>query len=362
MPWWKLQWNSNAVPSLGTVTVNFAVLPAATDWSMLKLSEVKVWVVLPSFSISMRHLLARLHLHERRLEVVVVGLELDARDFFELMSLVPLTLTLPSTCTGFDALADGWRRPATPMNEATTTAPATSDPELAHHGAPCSGPSSGCRRVYGRTAGGIAPVPWNGAQSLSPGSRSTTVWTVSDETLVAGLAAGDRDAASAFVRRFQRRVFGLARTIVSDDRAAEDIAQEAFVRAWKHAGAFDPRRGSVVGWLLTITRNLAIDAVRVRRPVAFDPVALLGLRRRVERARPGRARPSSSDEPRPPAGRAGAAPRGAVAGPIVLAGLLGYTAREVGEIEDIPLGTAKTRIRTALLRLRAALVSEERTE
>ncbi len=44
---------------------------------------------------------------------------------------------------------------------------------------------------------------------------------------------------------------------------------------------------------------------------------------------------------------------------IVLAGLLGYTAREVGEIEDIPLGTAKTRIRTALLRLRAALVSEE---
>ena len=47
---------------------------------------------------------------------------------------------------------------------------------------------------------------------------------------------------------------------------------------------------------------------------------------------------------------------------IVLAGLLGYTAREVGEMEDIPLGTAKTRIRTALIRLRTALVSEERAE
>ena len=70
------------------------------------------------------------------------------------------------------------------------------------------------------------------------------MWTVSDDALVAGLAAGDQDAASAFVRRFQRRVFGLARTIVTDDRAAEDIAQEAFVRAWKHAAAYDPRRGA----------------------------------------------------------------------------------------------------------------------
>src|SRR4029079_3310312 len=111
----------------------------------------------------------------------------------------------------------------------------------------------------------------------SPGRRSTAVWTVSDETLVAGLATGDRDAAVAFVQRFQRRVVGLARTIVPDDRAAEDIAQEAFVRAWKHASAFDARRGSVVGWLLTITRNLAIDAVRVRRPIAFDPYDLLEL-------------------------------------------------------------------------------------
>ena len=104
------------------------------------------------------------------------------------------------------------------------------------------------------------------------------MWTVSDETLVAGLAAGDRDAASAFVQRFQRRVFGLARTIVVDDRAAEDIAQEAFVRAWKHAGAFDPRRGSVVGWLLTITRNLAIDALRRRRAQPTDPEVLAELR------------------------------------------------------------------------------------
>jgi RNA polymerase sigma factor (sigma-70 family) len=185
------------------------------------------------------------------------------------------------------------------------------------------------------------------------------VWTVSDDALVAGLASGDRDAASAFVRRFQRRVYGLARTIVADDRAAEDIAQEAFVRAWKHAGAYDPRRGSVVGWLLTITRNLAIDAVRVRRPVAFDPVALLGLETPSADRDLAELAELSDDTMRLRAAlvKLPEEQRRAIA----MAGLLGYTAREVGEIEGIPLGTAKTRIRTALIRLRAVLV-EESTE
>jgi RNA polymerase sigma-70 factor (ECF subfamily) len=186
------------------------------------------------------------------------------------------------------------------------------------------------------------------------------VWTVSDETLVAGLAAGDRDAASAFVQRFERRVFGLARTIVLDDRAAEDIAQEAFVRAWKHAAAYDPRRGSVVGWLLTITRNLAIDAVRVRRPVAIDPAALLGYDAATAERGPGEHAELADDRERLRVALARLPEEQSRA--VVLAGLLGYSAREIGEIEDIPLGTAKTRIRTALLRLRTALVSEERTE
>jgi RNA polymerase sigma-70 factor (ECF subfamily) len=186
------------------------------------------------------------------------------------------------------------------------------------------------------------------------------VWSVSDETLVAGLAAGDRDAASAFVQRFQRRVFGLARTIVVDDRAAEDIAQEAFVRAWKHAAAFDPRRGSVVGWLLTITRNLAIDAVRVRVPLAVDPDALLGFDLVSTERGPGDHAELSDDRARLRAALALLPEEQSRA--VVLAGLHGYTAREVGEIEDIPLGTAKTRIRTALLRLRSALVNEEQSE
>jgi len=186
------------------------------------------------------------------------------------------------------------------------------------------------------------------------------MWSVSDDALVAGLATGDQEAAAAFVRRFQRRVYGLARTIVPDDRAAEDIAQEAFVRAWKHAAAFDPRRGSVVSWLLTITRNLAIDAVRVRRPVAFDPDALLALDPVADGRDLADLAQLGDDTDRLRAALVGLPEDQRRA--IVLSGLLGYTAREVGEMEDIPLGTAKTRIRTALIRLRTALVTEERTE
>ncbi|MEA2715971.1 MAG: hypothetical protein QOI99_288, partial [Actinomycetota bacterium] len=84
------------------------------------------------------------------------------------------------------------------------------------------------------------------------------MWGAADDTLLAGFGMGDADAATAFVRRHQARVFGLARSIVGDPALAEDVAQEAFVRAWRHAGAYDARRGSVVTWLLVITRNLAI--------------------------------------------------------------------------------------------------------
>jgi RNA polymerase sigma-70 factor (ECF subfamily) len=186
------------------------------------------------------------------------------------------------------------------------------------------------------------------------------MWSVSDETLYAGLAAGDRDATDAFVARFQRRVYGLARSITGDDRIAEDVAQEAMVRAWRHAAAYDPRRGSVVTWLLTITRNLAIDEIRVRRPMAFDPEVLLAS-----------AAPSTDRTPEDAATvseEIGRLRRALSTLPeeqrraIVLAGVLGLSGREVSEHEGIPLGTAKTRIRAAMIRLRALLTEEERTE
>ena len=93
----------------------------------------------------------------------------------------------------------------------------------------------------------------------------------SDESLLAGMAHGDERAALAFVRRYQGRVFGLAFGMVGDAALAEDIAQEALLRAWRHAPVYDSRRGAVSTWVLTIARNLTIDALRMRRAVPTDP-------------------------------------------------------------------------------------------
>ena len=173
--------------------------------------------------------------------------------------------------------------------------------------------------------------------------------TLSDEALLAGLASGDPDDAAAFVRRFQRRVYGLAWSIVRDDDLADDVAQETFVRAWRRAAGFDPRRGRVAAWLLTIARNVAIDRARMQRIPPADPdviASTLDISRQGampdvgERDRVHRALAGLPDEQR----RA-----------LALAVYAGRTAREISEIDDVPLGTVKTRIRTAMLRLRETL-------
>jgi RNA polymerase sigma-70 factor (ECF subfamily) len=180
---------------------------------------------------------------------------------------------------------------------------------------------------------------------------------LSDEALLAGMAVGDQAAAVAFVRRYQRRVFGLAYSMTNDAGVAEDVAQEAMIRVWKHAPVFDPRRGSVASWVLTITRNLAIDALRLRRAVPTDPDDFAASAMRSNEHNPedsvrrGEVRQTVRDalEVLPPEQRRA----------VVLASVYGRTALEISESENIPLGTAKTRIRTALIRLRAAIEHSE---
>jgi RNA polymerase sigma-70 factor (ECF subfamily) len=180
-----------------------------------------------------------------------------------------------------------------------------------------------------------------------------------DEGLLAGMAAGDARAAAEFVRRYQARVFGLAMTVVGVPALAEDVAQEAFVRAWRFAGAYDPRRGGVASWLLAITRNAAIDAVRLSRDQPYDPSELLGLLARADSA-PASGDPerlAETDRLRTALARL---PQEQVVA-VVLAAVYGLSAREIASREGIPVGTAKTRIRLGLARLRDQLeVSDDR--
>jgi RNA polymerase sigma-70 factor (ECF subfamily) len=180
-----------------------------------------------------------------------------------------------------------------------------------------------------------------------------------DDGLLASMAAGDSQAAAAFVRRYQARVFGLALTIVGVPALAEDVAQEAFVRAWRFAGAYDPRRGAVASWLLTITRNVAIDAIRLSRDQPYDPVAMISMLSRSETGVNGNYPDQLADAQRIRAALA-RLPREQVVA-VVLASVYSLTAREIADRESIPVGTAKTRIRLGLARLRDQLeVSDER--
>lgn len=180
--------------------------------------------------------------------------------------------------------------------------------------------------------------------------------SLSDDSLLAGMASDDDQAAAAFVRRFQAQVYGLALAIVRSPALAEDVAQEAFVKAWRYAGAYDSRRGRVAGWLMTITRNLAIDAIRSsrQRPTETDELITLFLAR--DRGDEGEASFEDVDRLR----RALRELPFEQTQAVLLSVFYGLTAKEIGTLEGIPVGTVKTRVRRGLMKLRDRLeVSDE---
>ena len=172
-----------------------------------------------------------------------------------------------------------------------------------------------------------------------------------DEVLLAGLGTGDVDFAVTFVHRFQQVVFGIAITVTGDPGTAEDVAQQTFERAWRHAQVYDPRRGSVRAWMTTMAMNLAVDVIHACPSAPLAPGDLSGLLTAM------------TDPPEQPAGahegaavlrRTLARLPATQARAVAMAGIYRMTAGQIADAEGIPLHTAKTRIRDGMQTLRDA--------
>jgi RNA polymerase sigma factor (sigma-70 family) len=173
-----------------------------------------------------------------------------------------------------------------------------------------------------------------------------------EAALLVRIREKDERAIEALYARYSGPLYSLAYQVTGADRFAQDVVQEVFVAVWKDAGRFDPAKGALSSWLFALARHKAIDLVRreanVRKHTAdvdlefreadddVDQEAWLRLRRDTVRA---------AITQLPEAQRTA----------LELAFFAGLTHVEVAEKLDIPLGTAKTRIRTALLKLRDIL-------
>ena len=166
-------------------------------------------------------------------------------------------------------------------------------------------------------------------------------------------ASRDERAADTLYERFASRIYGLGIVMLGGDAAAQDLVQDTFVKLWRNAERYDPQRGKLDTWVLLVARSLAIDGIRrrvldVRTAEASAPIREMSTD----------SGPEEIAETMDMAGRARAAMSGLSDGQraaLELAYFGGKTSAEVAEREGIPLGTAKTRIRTARLRLREAL-------
>lgn len=155
---------------------------------------------------------------------------------------------------------------------------------------------------------------------------------------------GDAQALGEFYDLFAGLVNGLALRILRDRSDAEDVVQEVFVQAWRQAARFDAARGTPEAWICTITRSRALDRLRrraVRREDSTDEPPASGTAPRAEEALAVRAA----------LGTLSADQRLA----LELAYYEGLSQSEIAERLGQPLGTVKTRIRTAMLRLRGVL-------
>jgi len=209
-------------------------------------------------------------------------------------------------------------------------------------------------------ADGSTPPPDRSPDASEPASPAPGMAKEpSDAELMRRVGDGDGAALSQLYQRFGRPCYSLARRICAEEGLAEDVVQEVFLTLWRNPTRFDPSRGSFVTWLLTVTHHKAVDSVRkdsaIRRrtvtaPEAgedWSPTPIPGAdQAALARVAAGQVRAALHRLP--------VEQRQALA----LAYFGGHTQREIALQTGVPLGTVKSRMFTAVQRLRTLLADQ----
>lgn len=219
------------------------------------------------------------------------------------------------------------------------------------------------RPVTQPDANGVPPPAARGEFAplrLLPGATEAD-----DVELTRRLRHGDAEAFAALYDRYSSAVYGLTRTILRDDRLAEEATHDVFLGLWQQPHAYDASRGAFVAWVLRVARNRAIDLLRRRREQPFATTV-------TDDGSPGVDGATWLIDPDPdPAEQAVSATtrhevRAALADLppdhrrlLELAYFGGLTQRQIAAHLDRPLGTVKTQIRTAMRRLADLLLAAD---
>jgi len=173
---------------------------------------------------------------------------------------------------------------------------------------------------------------------------------VTDSMLISRIRAGDEDALATLHDRYSQVVYSVALRVLGETTQAEDILQEIFLQLWRNPQTFDSNRGSLGAWLAVITRHRAIDLLRRRRPESDIEDVIVAVDTRLEQTTDRNmaiAKIRAVVERLPVEQRK----------PLEMAFFEGLTHSEIASKTGEPLGTVKTRIRSALLTLRKALAA-----
>jgi len=176
-----------------------------------------------------------------------------------------------------------------------------------------------------------------------------------DLKLYERVRAQDKHALEALYDKYERLLYSFSYKMVTDPEAAEEIVQEVMIKLWKGKGVYSPEQGKFSSWLLTVTRNTAIDFLRKQQKVSKEEVhtevelhdnqppleQMVEWKEQGERLREA-MRTLKKDQQMI----------------IELFYFKGYSQSKISEKVDIPLGTVKGRIRLALKHLKAELYEE----